>query len=65
MTNKDKINACLDEIELTQAILYKKLTPERIKLECRGWILKQKTLLKKLGFKGKMPRKKRDTKELA
>jgi len=63
MKDKEKIAACLDEIEIAQIILYKKLTSSKVKASCRGWILRQKTILKELGYTGKMPRKKRVTKE--
>lgn len=57
---KEEINICLDEIEAAQEYLYSKSSSSELKVNCRGWIIKQKARLKELEFKGKMPRKKRN-----
>jgi len=59
--SQSEINACLDEIEISIDIMSQKVASGSIKAQCKGWMLKQKFLLKSLGFNGKMPRKKRQS----
>jgi hypothetical protein len=59
MDRKDKIKVCLDEIEAAYVIMGKSRTKKQACSKCRGWIKRQKDILKELKYRGKIPRKKR------
>jgi hypothetical protein len=61
----NEIDICLDEIEAAQDMLCSDNVSSDTIAHCKGWVLKQKARLKELGYKGKMPRKKRQVRELA
>lgn len=56
-----QINYCLDEIETSIELLTHKGSDERRK-NLDGWVRNQKAILKSLNYKGKIPRKRRNSK---
>ena len=60
--NQGQIDSCLDEIESAQEVIEPKNVSDDVRKTMEGWIRTQKLRLKELGFKGKMPRKKRERK---
>ena len=57
LTRKIKIDCCLDEIDCCTNKLEKNPRKKDQSL-LRGWILKQKAILKELKYRGKIRRKK-------
>jgi len=52
---KYEIKICLDEIDECYNQMEKKLSSKKIK-SLKGWVRRQKILLKELGYKGKINR---------
>jgi hypothetical protein len=59
---KLEVGKCLDEIEAAFSILEDKEISKKTRSTLNAWILKQKQHLKELKYKGKTPRKRRNTK---
>jgi len=63
MDKQDEINRCLDEIEAANSLILKSSNDKEVVLKCKGWVRIHKIMLKEMGYKGKIPRQPKLTKQ--